>query len=71
VETKNEPVPFSDRFPTHIYLHGNEYQGSDFHKWHAQLYVEAKPPTIEDLTRSDPGLQLLGSGWIVVPDNPE
>jgi len=51
-----------------VSIMGEMRQCSDFYKWHHQLYLQPKNET--DLTRAAAGLQKLGGGWIVVPDEP-
>ena len=52
-----------------VTIDANRYQCSDFYKWHAQLYMSPKDETW--LTRNPNRPQLLGEGWITVPDEPE
>jgi hypothetical protein len=51
-----------------VSIYGNQYQCSDFLKWHSKVYVQPKNDT--ELTRAAAAQQSLGSGWIAIGSNP-
>ena len=51
-----------------VNIDGAWYQCSNYYKWHSKCYT--KPKDANYMTRDALGLQQLGSGWIVVPNNP-
>jgi hypothetical protein len=52
-----------------IKIDGSWYQCSDYYKWHSKTITVPKL-TDNEMTRAYMDLQLLGGGWIIVPDSP-
>lgn len=52
-----------------VRIDGTWYDCSGFYKWHSKCYTKPKAGTTF-MTRDSIGLQILGSGWITVPNSP-
>lgn len=53
-----------------IYLDGSPYQCSDFAKWHSQIYLKRLDPDPNVTIMTRDANNLLGAGWIPVPETP-
>jgi len=51
-----------------VKIGGTWYQCSDYFKWHSKLYTKPKNPTF--MTRDWAKPQVLGDGWVTVPESP-